>query len=212
MPYQRHAVSQGVEERGFGGAMLNIPSHRLGFVLLALLGLLAAACGGNGATSSGSGSPGGSNGVDLEVPDMAISAYQGQAELGGEEVRLSGVLGQGKPVVVNFWAALCPPCRAEMPDFQRVYRDRSNEVTILGVDVGPQVRLGSREQGQDLLRDLNITYPAGTTFDENIARAYSISSMPTTLFIHSDGRVMRTWRGPLTEAKMNELIDQLVQG
>ena len=166
--------------------------------LVAAVLALVAACGG-----------GASSGVDGR-PDLEIEAYQGQDALGGDVVLLSDVVAQGKPVVLNFWAALCPPCRIEMPDFQRVYEARGEEALILGVDVGPQFRLGSREEGQALLAELGVRYPAGTTFNETVARDYEILSMPTTLFITADGRVVRTWSGFLTEEKLDELVDELI--
>ena len=165
--------------------------------LAAVLALLAA-CGGEEAS-----------GVDGR-PDLEIEAYQGQDILGGDAVLLSDVVAQGKPVVLNFWAALCPPCRTEMPDFQRVYEERGEEVLVLGVDIGPQWRLGTREEGRALLVELGVRYPAGTTFNEAVARDYEILSMPTTLFITADGRIVRSWSGLLTEEKLNELVDELI--
>lgn len=168
--------------------------------MLALAGtvmlLALAACGADAAPS-------------LETPDLEISAYQGQETLGGETASLSSVLAQGKPVVLNFWAALCPPCRAEMPEFQRVHEHRGGEVTILGVDIGPQQFLGTREEGRALLQELGVTYPAGTTYDEMVAREFEIVGMPTTVFIRADGSVARKWSGILTEDKLNELVDEL---
>ena len=174
---------------------------------VALLAL--AACGGSDEPSEPEASSGS---VALEVPDLPISAYQGQDALGGEDTSLSTVVGQGKPVVLNFWAALCPPCRAEMPEFERVHEERGNEVTILGVDIGPQQRLGTREEGQALLQELGVTYPAGTTFDDSVVRGFEIFGMPTTFFIAADGTVVRKWSGILDEAKLNELVDELVGG
>jgi thiol-disulfide isomerase/thioredoxin len=173
-------------------------------LLLVITALTLAAC-----TSAGAREPGE---VRLDTPDLTISAYQGADALGGEEVTLSTVLAQGKPVVLNFWAALCPPCRAEMPDFQEVATSRAHEVTFLGVDVGPQVLLGSREQGRALLAELGITYPAGTTFDPSVTRNFQVLGMPTTLFLHADGRLMRSWSGLLPREKLEELIDELVAG
>ena len=149
-------------------------------------------------------------GVNLEVPDMEISIYQGADVLGGETLALSEVVALGQPVVLNFWAALCPPCRAEMPEFQRVYDEREAEVLVLGIDIGPQQFLGSREEGRALLADLGVHYPAGTTFNESIIRDYEILGMPTTLFIAADGSLVRSWSGLLSEDKLNELIDELV--
>ena len=149
--------------------------------------------------------------VALGVPDIEISAYQGVDALGGEDTSLSAVVGLGKPVVLNFWAALCPPCRAEMPEFERVHEERGGEVTILGIDIGPQQFLGTREEGQALLADLGITYPAGTTFDDTVVRGFEIFGMPTTFFIAADGTVVRKWSGILDEAKLNELVDEMLQ-
>ena len=174
-----------------------------------------AACGADtsSTTPAASADPGATvDGVSLEVPDLTIVAYQGGEELGGEEVRLSQVVGHGKPVVLNFYAALCPPCRAEMPDIQRVYEERGDEITVLGVDIGPQQFLGSREDGQTLLTDLDVHYPAGTTFDTGVVRDFRIVGMPTTFFIRADGSLLRSWSGLLTESKLNEIIDELVAG
>ncbi|MDA1036569.1 MAG: TlpA disulfide reductase family protein [Chloroflexi bacterium] len=155
--------------------------------------------------------PSGVVSVTLETPDVLISMYQGANVVGGDEVRLSEVVGQGKPVVLNFWAALCGPCRAEMPDFQRVAEERSDEITVLGIDIGPQQFLGSRAEGQALLADLGVTYPVGTTFDNKVVRNFEVVGMPTTFFIKPDGSLHRSWSGLLTEGKINEIIDEMLK-
>ena len=150
--------------------------------------------------------------VEDAVPDLVISVSQGAEVIGEGDVTLAELVDGGKPVVVNFWAALCAPCRLEMPEFQRVHDARADEVTILGVDIGPQWRLGTREEGEALLAELGITYPAGTTSDPEVNTKFGVLGMPTTVFIHADGRVLRTWTGALNEAKMNEIVDELVAG
>lgn len=175
--------------------------------------LALAACGTDAAPSASQSPDAGVGGaVSLETPDLEISVYQGQETLGGESAALSDALAHGKPVVLNFWAALCPPCRAEMPEFQRVHERRGGEVTILGVDIGPQQFLGTREEGRALLRDLGVTYAAGTTYNETVARDFEILGMPTTIFIRADGSVARKWSGVINEEKLNELVDELVGG
>ncbi|MEE8518990.1 MAG: TlpA disulfide reductase family protein [Dehalococcoidia bacterium] len=194
--------------------MTRLATHnRIGLLgLLAFLGLLIlTACGGTD-PGPGSSTGGGSSDttiVSLEVPDITIETYQGEEILGGTEITLSEIVGQGKPVVLNFWAALCPPCRAEMPDIQKVHETRGDEVIIIGLDIGPQQLLGTRDEGKALLAELDVHYPAGTTFDDNIVRQYRIVGMPTTLFINSDGTLLRSWSGLLNEEKFNEFIDQL---
>ena len=152
-----------------------------------------------------------SGSVQLEVPDLALALYQGADEIGGSDIVLSEIVDDGKPLVLNFYAALCPPCRAEMPEFQHAYESRGNEVTILGVDIGPQFHLGTREEGEELLEEIGVSYPAGTTFDETVVRGFQLVAMPTTLFIKADGRLLRAWSGPLNSNKINELIDELLE-
>lgn len=137
------------------------------------------------------------------APDIEITMYQGEQTVGGKVVRLSQVWGRGRPVVVNFFAGLCPPCRAEMPDLQRLYAQNGTpHFVLLGVDVGPYTGLGTREEGRALLRTLGVTYPAGTVFDDDILDIYQILGMPTTVFITTDGRILRKHVGLLTFEQM----------
>jgi thiol-disulfide isomerase/thioredoxin len=147
----------------------------------------------------------------IEVADMQLSMYQGADVVGGQEVKLSDVLAQGKPVVLNFWAGLCPPCRAEMPDLQTVYEQYKDEVVLLGVDIGPYVFLGSRDEAKQLLADLQITYPAGTTFDAAVVSEFVVPAMPTTIFITADGKEMQRWSGLLSREKAEELFAKLAE-
>jgi len=145
-----------------------------------------------------------------QAPDMEIRMYQGAQVVGGNVVRLSQVWRRGKPVVVNFFAGLCPPCRAEMPDLQRLADQAGDRVVLIGVDVGPYTGLGTREEGQALLRTLGIRYPAGTVFDEDIVDAYQILGMPTTVFITPGGRILRKHAGLLTFDQMRFFTDELL--
>lgn len=139
--------------------------------------------------------------------------YQGASEVGGSTIALSSVWEQtGRPVVLNFWAGLCPPCRAEMPDFQRLYaEDGRDRFTLIGIDIGPFIGLGSRDDGRALLRELGVTFPAGTTFDARTVRNYEILGMPTTVFITSDGRIWRKHAGLLTRGQMVALTEELLR-
>lgn len=148
------------------------------------------------------------------APDTEITMYQGEAAVGGSKIALSDLWTGGKPVVLNFWAGLCPPCRAEMPDFQRVYDERgaaNAKFAFIGVDIGPFIGLGSREDAKALLRELKVTFPAGTTFDERTIRNYEILGMPTTVFITPDGKILRKHTGLLTYGQMNLFIDELLR-
>lgn len=134
-----------------------------------------------------------------KAEDFPIDVYRGQAALGGQAISLHGVLGQGKPVVLNFWAGLCPPCRAEMPGFQRIHEAYGDRFTMLGVDVGPYVGLGSRQDALRFLEEFSITYPTGRALSSQPVRDYNVRSMPTTVFFTPDGEVFSTHIGFLDE-------------
>jgi hypothetical protein len=97
-----------------------------------------------------------------------------------------------------------------MPDLQEVHEGYGDRILLFGLDVGPFVGLNSREDGQALLEELQITYPAGTTFDANVVRDYQILGMPTTVFIKPDGVVIRNWAGLLNKQKLEELVEELL--
>ena len=180
-------------------------------LVVLLLGLLVPTACNRGEADGNGGSGVTSASADLpQVGDFEIVAYQSYAELGGERVQFSDVLAQGKPVVLNFWAGLCPPCRAEMPEFQEVYDQFSDRILLLGIDLGPFTGLGSSDQGRALLEDLGVTYPAGTTEDASVVSRFQVLGMPTTLFVTPDGGVTHKWTGLLTREKLTELTEELL--
>jgi thiol-disulfide isomerase/thioredoxin len=168
--------------------------------------LILAACGG---ASDQRGSLSGTNPSNLEA-DFPIEVYQGAEVLGGETVLLSELLSQGKPIVLNFWAGLCPPCRLEMPDFQEVYIEYNSKVLLFGLDVGTFTSLGTPEDGRALLAELGVTYPAGTTSEASVMVDYRVIGMPSTFFLTPSGEIVRTWSGLLTKEKISEFIDELL--
>ncbi len=142
------------------------------------------------------------------APNFTFTLFQGEDELGGEELDLDRL--RGKPVVLNFWAGLCPPCRAEMPDLQEFYEVFGDRVILLGIDLGQFTGLGNRQDAQKLLNDLEVTYPAGYTTDAGIVRAYSVLGMPTTVFIDADGEVFKSWTGALNREVLEEQTNSLL--
>jgi len=152
-----------------------------------------------------------SSGTSRELaPDFQITVYQGQDVLEGQDVKFSELLGYEKPVILNFWAGLCPPCRVEMPDFQEVYGEYHEEVILVGVDVGAFTGLGTREDALALLEEVGATYPAGTTQDAAVVRDYQVIGMPTTVFIKPNGEIFEKWTGLLTRDKLVELTQALI--
>jgi len=116
--------------------------------------------------------------------------------LGASELEIHQ-LPKGKPVVLNFWAGLCPPCRAEMPDLQKFSDEFGDKLTLLGIDLGQFTGLGSRQDAEDLLEELGVTYPTGYTNDASVVKAYKVFGLPATIFIDSNGKIFKNWGGAL---------------
>jgi thiol-disulfide isomerase/thioredoxin len=142
--------------------------------------------------------------------DFKIVAYQGEALLGGHEVQFSKVFEQGKPVVLNFFAGACPPCRAEMPAFQKVADELAGQFVLVGVDIGPFVGLGSSADARQLLAELKIRYPAAQAVDASVVRQYRVVNMPTTIFFRPDGTVAERNPGLMTESQFRATVQNLI--
>ena len=91
--------------------------------------------------------------------------------------------------MLNFWAGLCPPCRAEMPQFQVFYEEFKDQIQLGVIDIGVFAGLGSRNAVAALLRELGVTYPAGWTGDDSVPRKFGVTAVPATVFISSDGTI-----------------------
>ncbi len=153
-----------------------------------------------------------SSGQAISVPDFEMVGYQGQTVLGGSRTRFSQVFEQGKPVVLNFWAGNCPPCRLEMPSFQAVADKYDGEVVFVGVDVGLFTGLGDHESARQLLDQLDVRYPSAYAVDASSLQRYEVVSMPTTIFFDSHGSVVARREGLVLEDELSDIVAQLVAG
>ncbi len=190
--------------------------RKLRFLIPLALVLTAAliACGSSAnsdSSSTNSFNDGSSSDSGDLAPNFTIRMYQAQDVVGGQEVSLHDLVGQ-KPIVLNFWAGLCPPCRAEMPDLQVFNEKFEDRALLLGIDIGQFTGLGSPRDAQELLDELGVTYPAGFTNDSNIIRDYEVLGMPTTVFIDAQGEIFNKWTGALNgeilEEKTLEMLNQ----
>lgn len=138
-----------------------------------------------------------------------IVAYQGQEQLGGERLDFADLLVRGDPVVLNLWAGLCPPCRAEMPWFESVYQRHGGDIILVGVDVGPFVGLGSHDDARRLLEELGVTYPTAYAVDETPVVRWVVG-MPTTVFFSRNGDEVRADTGLLSEEQIEAAVRRLI--
>ena len=112
------------------------------------------------------------------APAFAASGYAG-APVTLERFR-------GHPIVLNFWASWCPPCRAEMPALEAAYRKyQARGVVVIGIDGATDTWSASRA----FLAARGVTYPVARDERGQVAQAYHVTGLPTTFFIRADGRV-----------------------
>jgi peroxiredoxin len=113
---------------------------------------------------------------------------------------------RGRIVVMNLWASWCPPCRAEMPDLQRLYQNyQARNVVVLGVDQGES---GSRAGA--FATSLGIHYPILIDPNQQYGRVYAALGMPTTIVVNPQGVVVQGFDGALSYDQMVAAIAPLV--
>ena len=100
---------------------------------------------------------------------------------------------RGRPVLVNFWATWCTPCRAELPELQRLAEEAPGCLAVLGVTVDS----GGAEKVEPFVRERGLTYPIG--LDSGAAAlAYKVFSLPHSVLIGPAGEVLGRFRGKVT--------------
>lgn len=114
----------------------------------------------------------------IQAPDFIVYDQSGNA------VSLSDFF--GKPIVLNFWASWCTPCKMEMPDFQEKYLALGSQVQFLMINMTD----GSREtvfSASEFIAEQKYTFPVFYDTDSYAAMAYGAYSLPTTYFINAEG-------------------------
>ncbi|MCC6165881.1 MAG: TlpA family protein disulfide reductase [Caldilineaceae bacterium] len=111
---------------------------------------------------------------------------------------------QGRPVLINFWATWCGPCRLEMPEIVRAASTTPNLV-VLAVNVQEQ-----RPQIEAFAKDFAMEMPIVRDETGDVQNLYQIRGMPTTYFIDGDGIVRAVWAGVLTPDRLAKLLDEIM--
>ena len=113
---------------------------------------------------------------------------------------------EGSPVVINFWASWCPPCRQESPSFERLWRRyRDTGIQFVGVDIQDDV-----SDAEAYVREFGLTFPNGVDPDGAITVEYGVIGLPVTFFIGSSGVVEGRWVGAIPEDKLEEWVRTLI--
>ena len=135
------------------------------------------------------------------APDFTLKT------LAGDSVRLADF--RGHPVVVNFWATWCPPCRDEIPMLIEAYdAHRGDSLVILSVNGRDQER--STRDVERFLTDLHVDFPVLLDVKGRTRRRYRVRALPATVFIGADGIERAVNFGPLTADDLQRRIGEIL--
>ncbi|MBQ1195502.1 MAG: redoxin domain-containing protein [Clostridia bacterium] len=126
----------------------------------------------------------------------------------GQPVRLSDML--GKPIVLNFWASWCGPCRSEMPDFDEVYRLLGDEVVFMLVNL-TDGEVETMQSASAFIDSMGYSFPIYFDLTSEAAYTYGIRSIPTTYFISARGNLVAYAEGALDYETLLYAISMITQ-
>lgn len=131
------------------------------------------------------------------APDFFLKA------LAGKDVHLSDY--KGKVVLVNFFASWCPPCKMEIPGFEKIYASHKDRgFAVIGIaldDVSPS-----------FIRKMGITYPVVAANDNVISDYGNVSSIPVSFLVGKDGRIIKKIMGMYFETSMKNDVENALKG
>ena len=136
-----------------------------------------------------------------EVPDFTV--YDGE----GRALSLSSL--RGKPVLVNFWASWCGPCKSELPDLETAFLKYGDKVDFLLVNLTDGYR-DTVDGVKAFLEETGYTFPVYYDTDESAALACGVSSIPTTVLVSPEGNLLHTQIGAMTGDTIESLIQMLL--
>jgi cytochrome c biogenesis protein CcmG, thiol:disulfide interchange protein DsbE len=143
----------------------------------------------------------GSLSIGQPAPDFSLKTLDGQTTVKLSELR-------GKPVILNFWASWCAPCRQEMPALQAAYEaHQADGLTVLAINLTTEDTLPN---AQTFVEELQLTIPALADEANTAGEAYHILGLPTTYFVDPQGIITYLQLGPLDEAQLNSHIENIV--
>ena len=146
---------------------------------------------------------------EIEAPKDQFIAPNFTAEtIEGSEITLKEL--RGKPIILNFWASWCPPCRAEMPAFQQAWTEfGDSDLLILAVHTTYQ---DSLQDAESFVQEYKLEFPILLDVTGRASASYQIHSLPTTFLIDRQGIIQKTLiGGPIPLSLLRTYAEDLLK-
>jgi peroxiredoxin len=153
-----------------------------------VLALLLAGCG-----------PGSSIRKGEEAPAFTLE------DLNGAQVSLADY--RGRPVLINFWASWCPPCREEMPELQQVYAAQGQDgLAILAVN---EITQDNVDDVREFVREEGLTFPILLDKEQAATVAYRVGPLPTSFFVTPEGKIQLVQIGQVNQGFVESVLREM---
>ena len=136
------------------------------------------------------------------APDFTVLDWE------GKEVSLSDF--KGTPVVINFWASWCPPCKAELPDFDEAAKTYEGEVAFMMVNMTDNVQ-ETTDSAKDFIQNAGYSFPVYFDSSTSAAIAYEAYSIPVTYFVDASGNLVARASGMIDADTLQSGIDMILE-
>lgn len=155
----------------------------------------------------GDGNAAAADGAADGTSDLTMAPDFTMVDMDGNPVKLSDF--RGKPVIINFWASWCPPCRSELPAFDAAYAKYGNQINFLMVNLtdGKRDTVGGVKR---FVKDNGYRFPVYLDTGSNGANAYAAYSIPMTVLVDADGMRLDTRVGAMSEDVLQGYIEKLL--
>ncbi len=173
-------------------------------LVLAFAALLAGAFFGYRLLSEKYAPDSGSNEEELIVPAPDFTVQ----DLNGNSYKFSDFA--GKPVVLNFWATWCGPCKSEMPHFEEAYKKYGNKINFLMVNL-TDGNMDTPEKVRQFIAESGYSFPVYLDTEYEGAYSYGVSSVPLTVFVYSNGIIHDGYIGAMSKDTLYGYINELLE-
>lgn len=136
----------------------------------------------------------------IKAPDFKVTNSQ------GETVSFSDF--SGKPIVINFWATWCPPCKEELPAFDELSRKYKDKVMFMMVNMTDGVE-ETEDKAKKFVKSKGYEFPLFFDTELEAATVYGVRSVPFTVFIDAKGNIIKGRIGAMSHDELEQYVKQL---